>query len=213
MPTFLYYKKLACWGNEARGAERQERCGLRSLAAPRTHLGRLADLEQVEPVGVPVVDDVGEFPPLLLSAPRHSQIPTKSRNNPPFSSLGRFYPLKRASYPTTWNKSKSVTPRNWAFKRGFCGERRSFPQSPVNAPQLYRRPLVLFPRSRLWFVLSRSVRAPRGKAVRAPSIDSWQNSLGTLTGTRTGTNVILGHKTSHKGQFFLLRFINHLKAG
>lgn len=30
-----------------------------------------ADLEQVEPVGVPVVDDVGQFPPLLLPAPRH----------------------------------------------------------------------------------------------------------------------------------------------
>jgi len=65
-------------------------CGLCSLAAPGTHLSRLADLEQVEPVGVPVVDDVGEFPPLLLSAPRHSQIPTNSsqvgeRKNLPFS--------------------------------------------------------------------------------------------------------------------------------
>ncbi len=168
-------------------AERQGRCGLRSLAAPRTHLGRLADFEQVEPVGVPVVDDVGELPPLLFSAPRHSQTPTKSRNNPPFSSLVRFYPLKRASYPTTWNKSKSVTPRNWAFKHGFCGERRFFPQSPVNAPQLYCRPLVLFPRSRLlWFVLSRSVRAPCGKVVRAPSIDSRQNSTRDADGNAHG---------------------------
>lgn len=67
-------------------------CGLCSLAAPRTHLSRLADLEQVEPVGVPVVDDVGEFPPLLLSAP-HSQIPTNSsqageRNNLPIFLAG-----------------------------------------------------------------------------------------------------------------------------
>lgn len=34
-----------------------------------------ADLEQVEPVGVPVVDDVGQFPPLLLPAPRHGGQP------------------------------------------------------------------------------------------------------------------------------------------
>lgn len=34
-----------------------------------------ADLEQVEPVGVPVVDDVGQFPPLLLPAARHGDRP------------------------------------------------------------------------------------------------------------------------------------------
>lgn len=100
----------------------------------------------------------------------------RERNNLPISSLVLFYPVKRASNPTTWNKRKSVTPRIWAFKSGFCGKCRSFPQSPVNAPQLYRQPLLLFPRSLLSFVLSRSVRAPYGKAVgltgavRAPPI-------------------------------------------
>lgn len=42
-------------------------------ARPRAHLGRLADLEQVEPVGVPMVDDVGQLAPLLLSGPRHGE--------------------------------------------------------------------------------------------------------------------------------------------
>lgn len=47
-----------------------------SAASPATpgcssYLCGPADLEQVEPVGVPVVDDVGQFPPLLLPAPRH----------------------------------------------------------------------------------------------------------------------------------------------
>lgn len=41
------------------------------LSLRLSYLGGLADLEQVEPVGVPVVDDVGQFPPLLLPAPRH----------------------------------------------------------------------------------------------------------------------------------------------
>lgn len=33
-------------------------------------LGGLADLEQVQPVGVPVLDDVGQLPPLLVAGGR-----------------------------------------------------------------------------------------------------------------------------------------------
>lgn len=39
---------------------------------PAAYLCGPADLEQVEPVGVPVVDDVGQFPPLLLPVARHA---------------------------------------------------------------------------------------------------------------------------------------------
>lgn len=42
-----------------------------------SYLSRSADFEQVEPVGVPVVDDVGQFPPLLLPAPRHGGQPSE----------------------------------------------------------------------------------------------------------------------------------------
>lgn len=45
--------------------------GLSCHSGPVAYLCGPADLEQVEPVGVPVVDDVGQFPPLLLPAPRH----------------------------------------------------------------------------------------------------------------------------------------------
>lgn len=45
--------------------------GLSCPLGPVSYLCGPADLEQVEPVGVPVVDDVGQFPPLLLPAPRH----------------------------------------------------------------------------------------------------------------------------------------------
>lgn len=40
----------------------------REALAGVAHLGGVADLEQVQPVRVPVVDDVGEFAPLLLPA-------------------------------------------------------------------------------------------------------------------------------------------------
>lgn len=45
--------------------------GLSCYSGVVSYLCGPADLEQVEPVGVPVVDDVGQFPPLLLPAPRH----------------------------------------------------------------------------------------------------------------------------------------------
>lgn len=49
--------------------------GLSCYSGGVSYLCGPADLEQVEPVGVPVVDDVGQFPPLLLPAPRHGGLP------------------------------------------------------------------------------------------------------------------------------------------
>ncbi len=212
MPTFLYYKKLACWGmklaaRSVRSAAACARWRLRGL----TSVGWLISNRSSRLA----------FQWLMMSASfrrSSSRLPDilKSRLNLETIRLSpRWFGFIHSNGLLIRRPEIKVNllhPETGLSNAVFCGERRSFPQSPVNAPQLYRRPLVLFPRSRLWFVLSRSVRAPRGKAVRAPSIDSRQNSLGTLTGTRTGTNVILGHKTSHKGQFFLLRFIHHLKA-
>lgn len=45
--------------------------GLSCYFTVDSYLRGPADFKQVEPVGVPVVDDVGEFPPLFLPAPRH----------------------------------------------------------------------------------------------------------------------------------------------
>lgn len=48
----------------------------RPLRRAGSYLCGLADLEQVEPVGVPVVNDVGQLPPLLLPGPRHGGNPS-----------------------------------------------------------------------------------------------------------------------------------------
>lgn len=51
----------------------------REALARVAHLGGVADLEQVQPVRVPVVDDVGEFAPLLLPAAAAARHPRRAR--------------------------------------------------------------------------------------------------------------------------------------
>lgn len=54
---------------------------------PAAYLGGLADLEQVQPVGVPVLDDVGQLPPLLVAAARRH--PPAALARPPGPPRGR----------------------------------------------------------------------------------------------------------------------------
>lgn len=98
-------------------------------------LGGVADLEQVQPVRVPVVDDVGEFAPLLLPAAAAARHPRRARRRRGAEPGPRPGPLSRApdgaggpSVPAGEGRGGTGSPRS-RYRLGRCG----------NAPGACRR--------------------------------------------------------------------------
>lgn len=114
------------------------------------YLGRLADLEQVQPVGVPVVNDVGQLPPLLVAAarrhgrgrfsssssssssraagPEHRRPPRPPQRPPP------PLPSPPARPPPGSARVRPAPPPSARLSRGRCAERRPPPRPPPCAP-------------------------------------------------------------------------------
>lgn len=104
------------------------------------HLGRLADLEQVQPVGVPVVNDVGQLPPLFVAAARRHD---RGRSSPgPAGPEHRRPPHRRRRRRAS---SAGLGPRparaaSARLSRGRCAERRPPPSRRRARPPAVRVP-------------------------------------------------------------------------
>lgn len=116
------------------------------------YLGRLADLEQVQPVGVPMVNDVGQLPPLLVAATRrHGRGRFSSSSSSCSRAAGPEHrrpphppqppprpppplPPPPARPPPGSARVRPAPPPSTRLSRGRCAERRAPPPTPRPPP-------------------------------------------------------------------------------